>query len=153
MKYKKTIALLGIVVILFVLFKKDLWEKNEDLLREEIVSIPQSVETINLNDVTPFEWDKVYSFGPYTPKEEIYETVGYKWDRIQETVNEGMNQIVFLKDEKVVCYVYGYPSNVGYGISLSGEAFSEYATVLHVEDDLTFKVERDEEVVYLIKKS
>ncbi len=152
MKYKKTIVLVGIIVVLFVLFKKDLWEKNEGLLQEEVKYIQQSVETINLKEVTPFEWDKVYSFSPYTPKDTIYETIGYKWDRIQETVNEGMNQIVFLKDGEVVCYVYGYPSNTGYGISVSGETLSEYATVLHVEDDLTFKVERDEEVVYLIKE-
>ncbi|MGN7296587.1 hypothetical protein [Ferdinandcohnia sp. SAFN-114] len=152
MKYKKTIVLLGIIVILFLLFKKDLWEKNEDLLKEEIVSIPQSVETINLKEVTPFEWDKVYSFSPYTPKDTIYETVGYKWDRIQETVNEDMNQIVFMKDGKVVCYIYGYPANIGYGITLSGETLSEAATVLHVEDELTFQVEREEGVVYLIKK-
>lgn len=152
MKYKKTIVLVGIIVILIILFKKDLWEKNEDLLQEEVKSIQQSVETINLKEVTPFEWDKVYSFSPYTPKETIYETVGYKWDRIQETVNEGMNQIVFVKDGEVVCYVYGYPSNAGYGISVSGETLSEYATVLHVEDDQTFKIERDEEVVYLIKE-
>nr|WP_304216625.1 hypothetical protein [Fredinandcohnia onubensis] len=152
MKYKKTIVLLGIIVILLVLFKKDLWERNEDLLQQEVESIQQSVETINLEEITPFEWDKVYSFSPYTPKDTIYETVGYKWDRIQETVNEGMNQIVFLKDGKVVCYVYGYPSNVGYGISFSGETLSEYATVLQAEDDLTFKVEREEEVVYLIKE-
>ncbi len=152
MKYKKTIVLLGIIVILFLLFKKDLWEKNEDLLKEEIVSIPQSVETLNLKEVTPFEWDKVYSFSPYTPKDTIYETVGYKWDRIQETVNEGMNQIVFMKDGKVVCYIYGYPANIGYGITLSGETLSESAAVLQVEDDLTFQVEREEGVVYLIKE-
>ena len=152
MKYKKTIVLLGIIGILFLIVKKDLWEKNEDLLKEEIVSIPQSVETINLKEVTPFEWDKVYSFSPYTPKDTIYETVGYKWDRIQETVNEDMNQIVFMKDGKVVCYIYGYPANIGYGITLSGETLSEAATVLHVEDELTFQVEREEGVVYLIKK-
>ncbi|MCS0542598.1 hypothetical protein NXY55_21740, partial [Aeromonas veronii] len=115
MKYKKTIVLVGIIVVLFVLFKKDLWEKNEGLLQEEVKSIQQSVETINLKEVTPFQWDKVYSFSPYTPKDTIYETVGYKWDRIQETVNEGMNQIVFVKAGEVVCYVYGYPSNTGYG--------------------------------------
>jgi len=152
MKYKKTIVLLGIIGILFLIVKKDLWEKNEDLLKEEIVSIPQSVETINLKEVTPFEWDKVYSFSPYTPKDTIYETVGYKWDRIQETVNEDMNQIVFMKDGKVVCYIYGYPANIGYGITLSGETLSESAAVLQVEDDLIFQVEREEGVVYLIKE-
>ncbi|MEH7225584.1 hypothetical protein V7112_17380 [Bacillus sp. JJ1566] len=153
MKYKKTIVIIGIVMVAsFFLFKKDLWEKNEELLREEVLSIEQSVEAINLTDLTPFEWDTVYSFGPYTPKEEIYKTVGYKWDRIQETVNEGMDQIVFLKDGEVVCYVYGYPTNNGYGLSYLGETLTEYATVLKVSDDLTFQVKREDDVVYLIKE-
>ncbi len=152
MKYKKTAVIIGIMIISgLLLLKKDLWEKNEDLLREQILSFGQSVKTIDLTEVTPFEWDTVYSFSPYTPKEKIYETVGYKWDRIQETVNEGMNQMVFLKDGKVICYLYGYPTNNGYGIFYSGETLSEYATVLNVDDDLTFQVEREEKVVYLIK--
>lgn len=36
-------------------------------------------------------------------------------------VNEGMNQIVFMKDGKVVCYLYGYPKNNGYGIFFESE--------------------------------
>ena len=86
-----------------------------------MLSIEQSVETVSLIDITPFEWDIAYSFDPYTPKESIYETMGYKWDNISETVNEGMNQIVFLKDGKVVCYLYGYPENNGYGINFTSE--------------------------------
>jgi len=35
--------------------------------------------------------------------------VGYKWDNISSTVSEGMNQVVFLKEGKVVCYIDGYP--------------------------------------------
>ncbi|MCC3357049.1 hypothetical protein [Bacillus sp. REN16] len=152
MKNKKMIIIIGIVLIAgFLLFKKDLWEKNEELLREQILSIGQSVETIELTDVTPFEWDTIYSFSPYTPKEQIYEIVGYKWDRISETMSEGMNQIVFLKDGKVVCYVYGYPTTIGYSISYFGETLAESATVLKVSDDLTFQVQREGEVVHLIK--
>ncbi|WP_260288527.1 hypothetical protein [Peribacillus aracenensis] len=62
------------------LLKKDLWDVNEELLKEEVLSIGHSRETINLLDVTPFDWDVVYSFKPYPPKDDIYETVGYKWD-------------------------------------------------------------------------
>ena len=51
-------------------------------------------------------WDVEYFFEPYTPKDDIYKTVGYKWDTISEQVSEGMNQIVFLNDGKVVCYLY-----------------------------------------------
>ncbi|THE12991.1 hypothetical protein E1I69_08945 [Bacillus timonensis] len=153
MKYKKTIILIGIIVIAgFLQFKKDLWDKNEELLQENVLKIGQSVETIDLTEVTPFEWDKVYSFSPYTPREAIYETVGYKWDRIQETVNEGMNQIVFLQDGKVVCYIYGYPTNNGYGIYYSGGVTSGEAAVLNSHEDLKFKVKREDDVVYLIKE-
>jgi len=154
MRQKKTIIILilSIIAVFFLLFKEDVWDKNEKLLKKHIKSIDESVETVNLSDVTPFEWDLVYSFSPYTPREEIYETVGYQWDRILETVNEGMNQLVFLKDDKVVCYVYGYPSTIGYGIFYSGENLSEFATVLYADDDLTFQIERENKAVYLIKE-
>ena len=81
----------------------------------------------------------------------IYETVGYKWDNISETVNEGMNQIVFLKDEKVVCYLYGYPQNNGYGIYFTSqsETGATSSSVLSIKDDLIFEVIRSDDVVIL----
>ncbi|MFE5430526.1 hypothetical protein [Peribacillus simplex] len=153
MKSKKRIWIIAIGLICIAIFinllKKDLWDENEVLLEEEVLSIGQSVEAINLSDVTPFDWDVVYSFKPYTPKDYIYETVGYKWDTISETVNEGMNQIVFLKDGKVVCYLYGYPENNGYGISLESENYKDAGYMLNIKDDLNFQVERSDNVVYL----
>ncbi|MED4095030.1 hypothetical protein P4630_14245 [Peribacillus simplex] len=55
----------------------------------------------------------------------VYKKFGYKWDTISETVNEGMNQIVFLNDGKVVCYLYGYPENNGYGIFFESENYKD----------------------------
>ncbi|OXM87458.1 hypothetical protein [Paenibacillus rigui] len=155
MKNKKTIVIVAIIIlfiaVLIGLIKKDIWEVNADLLKEEVLSIEQFVKTVNLNDITPFEWDVVYSFDPYTTKDTIYETVGYKWDNISETVNEGMNQIVFMRNGKVVCYLYGYPENNGYGIYFTGENGTEVtsASVLNAEEDLTFQVERSDKVIYL----
>lgn len=153
MNSKKTtvIAVIVIIVVLITLLKKDLWDTNEELLKKEITSIEKSVKTINLLDVTPFEWDVVYSFDPYTSKDTIYETVGYKWDNIRETVSEEMTQIVFLKEGKVVCYLYGYPKNNGYGIYFTSEneIGVSSASVLSVEDDLTFQVMRSEDIIYL----
>ncbi|MFJ7735323.1 hypothetical protein ACIQ2D_03175 [Lysinibacillus sp. NPDC097287] len=110
---KVSFMIIGLVCIIFIIsvLKKDIWEVNAELLQAEILSIGKDVETINLLEVTPFEWDKLYSFEAYTPKERVYATIGYKWAPIQETVSEGTNQFVFLKDEKVVCYVFGYPTN------------------------------------------
>lgn len=155
MKSKKTVILIafGIICIAIIinLLRKDLWDENEELLKEEVLSIGHSVDTINLSDVTPFEWDVAYFFRPYTPKDDIYETVGYKWDSISETVNEGMNQIVFLHDGEVVCYLYGYPENNGYGIFLESENDQDASSILRVKDDLKFQVERSDDVVYLRK--
>ena len=155
MKSKKIITIVAIamlsIVVLINILKKDLWHVNAGLLKEEVLSVEQSVETVNLNDITPFEWDVAYSFDPYTSKDMIYKTVGYKWDNINETVNEGMSQIVFLKDGKVVCYLYGYPENNGYGIYFTSENETEIvsASVLKVEENLTFQVERSDDVIYL----
>lgn len=152
-KSKKTVLIIALGIICIVIFinllKKDLWDVNEVLLKEEVLSIEHSDETINLLEVTPFDWDVVYSFPPYTPKDHIYETVGYKWDTISETVNEGMNQIVFLKDGKVVCYLYGYPENNGYSITIDLENNKVVGYMLNSKDDLNFKVERRNSVVYL----
>ena len=65
--------------------------------------------------------DILYSFAPYTTKEKIYEAIGYKWDDISQTVGEGMSQIVFVKEGKIVCYLYGYPENIKLGFN-----FGEY---------------------------
>jgi hypothetical protein len=155
MKSKKTLAIVAIAILSIVVFinllKKDLWDLNRELLKKEVLSIGKSVETINLSDVTPFEWDVIYSFDPYTSKDMIYETVGYKWDNISETLSEGMNQIAFLKDGKVVCYLYGYPENNGFGIYFTSNSKTDVtsASVLSVEDDLTFQVKKRNDVIYL----
>ena len=69
-------------------------------------------ETIFVGDIReyiPFEWDTLYTFKPDVSIEKIYEVIGYKWTKITKATNKGMNQLVFLKDGKVVGYVYGYP--------------------------------------------
>lgn len=152
---KKVVKIAIVILFTFLLinvFKKDVWEVNAKLLKQEVLNIGESEESLKLSDVTPFKWDIVYSFDPYTSKDTIYKTVGYKWDNISETVSEGMNQLVFINDEKVVCYVYGYPENNGYGIYFNSENHTELisASMLNSEDDLTFQVERNNSIIFLI---
>lgn len=118
---KKMIAGIGLIVIVTILiivihpFKKDIWDINRDNLVHSFYIISGDADIEDLNGFIPFEWDALYSFAPYTTKKEIYEVVGYKWDNIRETVDETMNQIVFMKDGKVICYLYGYPKNIKLG--------------------------------------
>ncbi|MBM7602571.1 hypothetical protein JOC75_000541 [Metabacillus crassostreae] len=150
MKTENKVATIVVCIMLIVAFIKfieeeDLWDLNEKRFKEKILSIDESVEKVNLIDVTPFEWDVAYSFNPYTSNEDVYEMVGYKWADITETINEGMNQIVFMKDEEVVCYVYGYPENNGYGL---------YFNTLMVTSDsqLVFQVDRSSGLNYLYRE-
>lgn len=107
------IIVVGVIVITIMLIvnylKTDIWDSNAKKLSNSFDIISGDARIDDLSQFTPFEWDTLYSFDPYTSKDEIYKTIGYKWDRIRETVSEEMNQIVFMKDRKVVCYIYGYP--------------------------------------------
>ncbi len=51
-----------------------------------------------------------------------------------------MNQIIFLKDGKLVCYLYGYPENNGFRLILS-KSESE-SIVLDNQDDINLLVEK-----------
>ncbi|MGG3806037.1 hypothetical protein [Metabacillus fastidiosus] len=152
-KYEKSyvrISISIVVISLFLinLFKDDIWDSNLKLLKNKILSEEVQNSEVNLSDFTPFEWDKVYFFPPYMLKEEIYKTVGYKWEWITETVSEGMNQIVFMKDDKVVCYIYGYPDNNGYGIFLASD-FNNEVIVLYSKNNEIFNIEKKDGIVYL----
>jgi hypothetical protein len=142
------IALIG--GILFSRFSKmDEWESNATAFRKNILLIGKGTDTITIRDITPFEWDRFYSFYPYTSKKKIYAVVGYKWDNITEAMSEGVIQIVFMKDEKVLCYLYGLPSNIKYSISLAQDEYKDGVAFLNSNEDVIFKVRRSDGIVYL----
>ncbi|MBM7615568.1 hypothetical protein [Alkaliphilus hydrothermalis] len=135
------VGIISVIIIgtLFITnpFKEEIWNINADNLRNSFNIISGDADIEDLSQFTPYEWDVLYSFAPYTPKEKIYETIGYKWDNITESVSEGMNQIVFVKDGKVVCYLYGYPENIKLGFNF-GEYKGSYIK-LTSEQNLFFK--------------
>ncbi|WP_066715123.1 hypothetical protein [Clostridium sp. Marseille-P299] len=148
----KALKLIGIIVILlailFIPLKRDIWDKNANNLKRSLHNMSDNTIIEDFSEWTPFEWDTIYSFAPYTSKDRIYEVVGYKWDRISETVNEGMDQIVFMKDGKVVCYLYGYPGNTKIGFDF-GNYNGNYIK-LTSDQKLSFKtILADKGVMYL----
>lgn len=154
MKRRKAVLLIALVCISLLavsFFKKEIWDTNAKLLKGKVLSELVAGDQVKLSEFTPFEWDEVYAFNPYVSKEVIYETIGYKWDRISETVSEGMNQIVFMKDKKVVCYLYGYSENNKFGLFFNGSDSIEDASILYAADHDLFVVEENEGIVYLME--
>lgn len=99
---------------------------------------------VTLNEIVPFEWDTVYTFDPYTTRSEIEEIIGFKSSAIQETVSEGMVQLLFIKGSSVSGSVCGYAENLGYRI--------DFREKVNFEDHTPFDVRIQDDIVYLTER-
>lgn len=120
--------------------------RNNEKLKQAVLSTNSS--TVTLNEIVPFEWDVVYTFSPYTSKENIEAIVGIKSNAIQQTVNEGMVQLIFVKDQKIISSVCGYSDSLGYSISFLEDNIENYRSIYFTEK-AEFSVERDNDIVKL----
>lgn len=112
-----TISFVVSFMIVYHFISKNLYIKyNNKNLNQAILSIDS--EIVSLNDIVPFEWDKVYTFKPYVDdKNSIQEKIGFKSEDIKENyINENMVHLLFVKDKKVVGNILSYPQDIGYNI-------------------------------------
>lgn len=122
---KKPIFLLAVavVIVLCIAFFHPIVRWNNHKLQSSITSLETG--TVNWNDVVPFTWEAVYTFDPYTSVAEIEKTIGFSSRSIQETVSEGMVQLLFVKDKRVVASVCGYSDQLGYSVDFEGKILFE----------------------------
>ncbi|MBX7389666.1 hypothetical protein K4H40_10395 [Clostridium chauvoei] len=151
-KFYKRILLFLLLIFSFDIFldfdKTNLCDSNSTLLKNKILGLSPSSSPIMLNDLTEFELDKVYSFSPYTTKKDIYETIGLNFN-IAKTVSEGMNHMMFLNRDEVVCYLYGYPDETKYYISLDCSFYENGIGVAHFDDNILFDVSTSDSILTL----
>lgn len=113
-------------------------------VKKAVISIDDGKEIITLNEVIPFIWDTVYTFPPYTSKEEIEEMIGFKSRSIEETISEGMVQLLFVKDNSVTASICGYSDNLGYRVDFFGS--------VTYEEKAEFSIKKDAGIVILTKQ-
>lgn len=149
MKKKIIITVVAVIVVIFAfgyfMFGNPVVAVHNNQLKKAVTSIKNS-EIVTLNEVVPFEWDTVYSFPPYTPKDEIEKVIGVKSNSIKETVNEGMVQLIFVKDKKVTASICSYAENLGYDINFDGSVTFDSNTKFSVETS----VDETTEIVKLV---
>ena len=66
------------------------------------------VKTISISTITPFEWEKLYLFAPYTPKQHVVEITGLVDSANIKTAIESDDTIVlfvFVNENKIVQYM------------------------------------------------
>jgi len=124
---------------------------NNSRLEESLTSVEE--EEVILEDVVPFEWTSVYTFDPYTSQDRIRNVVGSDSAALQESLSEGMTNVVFCSRGRVVSSVCGYPSNLGYSLSFFNKDGKHYYypdggySVLQHGDRVVFSVTRNEEYI------
>ena len=114
---------------------------NNNRLGREVRAI--NSEIVTLNETVPFKWDAVYTFEPYASKEQIEDIIGFKSNSIRQTVSEGMVQLLFVRNRKVVGSICGYSSNLGYSIWF-------HDRILY-SDEVPFSVEKGGGMVILTR--
>jgi hypothetical protein len=121
MKKKATLKILFFIFILlsvtfFMKWNSQLNRNTRDLEKKLSASDAQvSGKTVELFN---FDYDVLYVFEPYESKEEMETKIGFRTSILQETVSEGMMNILFVKENSPVAYLYGYLSNTGYFIEI-----------------------------------
>ena len=119
---------------------------------QKAVSSLENDRTIALDELVPFDWDSVYTFEPYTSREEIADVIGFDSRAIEVSVNEGQLQLLFVKNKKITASVCGYPSALGYDVEFNSK-YDENRSIKREKDAKTiFQVEKSENQIILQEK-
>ena len=122
MKRKYVISAIAAVVVapavVWMWFGDPLLAYRAGQLRAAVRSISET--EVTLNEVVPFDWDTVYTFAPYTSREEIEGVIGFRSNAVKETVSEGMVQLLFINGDAVIASVCAYADALGYRIDFPG---------------------------------
>lgn len=130
-------------------FNKSKEDKNFDDLVDKFLEFalePQSNDStgeINLKDITPFDWDKAYVFEPHSSPKKIYDTIGYKWNDIKKTDSEDMIQMIFMKNKKVVCHLYGYEKQLFIDFKFNKSYYKDNVLTIYPNKNDRFRFDVD----------
>jgi len=119
-------------------------DENLGLLWQALYEIDDKVKEASLSEITPFKWDKAFVFAPETPREIIYKKVGYEWRSITETEGTDMTQMVFIKDNKPVCYLYGNINDIGIDVNINKSEYKDNVATIVSGDNDKFSIEKEE---------
>lgn len=94
-------------------------------------------ESVNIDDLFSFEWEKAYSFTPYLSVDAMEETIGFKSNYLQESEYDDIVNIVFVNKNKIVAKVFEHSSQLGFSISFDSCISKGDQTVLVMDKEGT----------------
>lgn len=110
-------------------------EKNNKSFSENILNLRENTEMTTLQELTDFEWDRIYQFFPYADPEKIVGNLKGVDLGMSLEGSSGDNNILFMKNDIPVCYIRGSRDEWGFNINLND--FSDKGNcVLYNYDDI-----------------
>lgn len=157
MTRKKLPWIFASVIITAVLFSLLIGDPvvyvNNARLKAALANLPQG--TVTLEDAVPFHWTTVFTFDPYTPLKVIQKATNSDSPALNESISEGMTQLVFVHNGRVVCSVCAYSQSVGYDVTFRGGPYTTYPysdggySRIEYGDGVPFTVAREAGFVHL----
>ena len=92
-----------------------------------------------VEDLITIDYDKMFVFEPYQSMDQMEKQIGFKCTKLREGLSEGIINILFVKDDSAVAYLFGYAEVTGYYIDIP---YGEY-TKARI-DSMSYKVEQKE---------
>lgn len=116
-------------------------------VKESVLKLEEGI--IELNELIPFEWDMLYTFEPGTSVQDMEEAMGIHSSLLQEA-EEGMVQLIFVSDHKVICCICGVPEKLGYTFSWHETSWQEAFICIDRTAGVKFQIRhRDDGVIEL----
>lgn len=109
------ILLISVVSITYIVNWNSKLNVNTRYLENKLTHTQNHGQVKDLIDIN---YDKVYVFQPYQPKESMESLIGFKCHILKETISEGMMNILFVENNSPVAYLYGYGANTGYYLDI-----------------------------------
>lgn len=145
------LAILALVVAWYWLhYTKPEYKVNAESLKYTLEAAYNDREFIDdLDRITQFKWDKIYVYPPYTSSDELKKKFKMSDVKFEDSISEDTNQIVFTKNGKVVCYVYGHPDFYNIYIDVGKE--KQTLKVIDAKKKPTFLLKQNDDKNYILK--
>ena len=112
----KNKVIINFLVFIFLIIscKKEIQSNNEFPFEniagklDKVLANNTADKQIDIAKLTPFDWEQLYVFKPYTPIREIDSKLGYIWVEAEKTFinqEEEFDLLVFVKNDTVVNYI------------------------------------------------
>jgi hypothetical protein len=127
-----------IAAVLTALLAGGLWVRyrHAKVVQERLESrVAAGAASFDFAASTPFEWERMYVFGPYTPRETVEKALGFAWPDFRHTSirsSKGDCLVVFVKDGRVV-YWYEQPRTIELGWLANEKGYDRAEAVFIVD--------------------